>query len=184
MIARSTQRRLFEALLVAVLIAVAAYGSQGVQPRELAPGVGKVKDGDSFVLRSKIIRLYGIDAPEYRQTCEKAGGEIFDCGKEAANALRTLIRGQKITCTERDRDRYRRSVSVCRNETVDLNAEMVRRGWAVAYRRHSQAYVAQEREAKMKRIGIWQGSFDMPEDYRNQRRNVQGDLSGMEEAED
>jgi endonuclease YncB( thermonuclease family) len=181
---RPFSRVVMEGLFVLALIVAAALGTSKLPQRELAPGVGKVKDGDSFVLRGKIIRLHGIDAPEYRQTCDDARGQNYDCGKDAANALRQLISGRKITCVEVERDRYRRSVSVCRNGAVELNSEMVRLGWAVAYRRHSWNHVSAEREAKKARRGIWAGDFVLPEDYRNQRRPVQGDVSGLEDGEE
>jgi endonuclease YncB( thermonuclease family) len=181
---RPWSRSVMEALFVLVLIAAAALGSKQLAPRELAPGLGKIKDGDSFVLRGKQVRLHGIDAPEYRQTCETAKGKDYACGKDAAKALRELLRGRKITCTEIERDRYRRSVSICRNGEVELNKEMVRLGWAVAYRRHSRNYVAAEREAKLAKRGIWAGTFAMPEDYRNQKRPVAGDIPGLDGGEE
>jgi endonuclease YncB( thermonuclease family) len=185
---RPWSRTVMEALFVLVLIVAAALGSKQLAPRELALGLGKIKDGDSFVLRGKQVRLHGIDAPEYRQTCESAKGKDYPCGKDAAKALRELLRGRNITCTEIERDRYRRSVSVCRNGEVELNKEMVRLGWAIAYRRHSRNYVVAEREAKAAKRGLWSGKFAMPEDYRNQTRPVSGDVSGkdsgLEEGEE
>jgi endonuclease YncB( thermonuclease family) len=182
--ARPWSRTVMEALFVMALIAAAALGSKQLAPKELAPGLGKIKDGDSFVLRGKQIRLHGIDAPEYRQTCETSTGKDYACGKDAAKALREMLRGRKITCTQIERDRYRRSVSVCRNGEVELNKEMVRLGWAIAYRRHSKNYVPAEREAKLANRGIWAGKFVMPEDYRNQRRSVASDVSGLEAGEE
>ena len=66
---------------------------------------------------------------------------------------------------ERDRDRYCRLVAVCRAGAVELNATMVRRGWAVDYKqfskgRYSQKQAAAEREgggfgqAGLKGLGI------------------------------
>jgi endonuclease YncB( thermonuclease family) len=165
---RPGSRVLMEALMVLAIIVAAAFSATELAPRNIAPGVGKVKDGDSFVLRGKGIRLFGIDAPEYRQTCDDAKGRSYDCGKEAAKVLRELIRGRKISCLQKERDRYRRSVAVCRNGDVELNQEMVRLGWAIAYRRHSFSYVAAEREARKNKRGIWVGTFVVPEDYRNQ----------------
>jgi endonuclease YncB( thermonuclease family) len=182
--ARPWSRTIMEALFVLVLIAAAALGSKQLAPKELAPGLGKIKDGDSFVLRGKQVRLHGIDAPEYRQTCETSKGRDYECGKDAAKAFRELLRGRKITCIQIERDRYRRSVSVCRNGEVELNKEMVRLGWAVAYRRHSRNYIAAEREAKQAKRGIWAGKFVMPEDYRNQTRPAASDLSGFEDGEE
>jgi endonuclease YncB( thermonuclease family) len=46
---------------------------------------------------------------------------------------------------------------------------MVRNGWAVAYRRFSEAYVGAEAEARAARRGIWSSRFEMPESHRSSR---------------
>ncbi len=96
------------------------------------------------------------------------------CGKLARDALSKLIRGQNVACKIIDRDRYGRQVSACKQGTLDINREMVRLGWAIAYRRHAHNYVAAEREAKAAKRGIWAWTFEMPEDYRARNRTVQG----------
>jgi endonuclease YncB( thermonuclease family) len=135
-------------------------------------------DGDSFKAATVEIRLHGIDAPEYRQTCKDAGGKQQSCGKMARDALSKLIRGRSIDCRIIDRDRYGRQVSVCKDGTLEINREMVRLGWAVAYRRHALNYVAAEREAKAAKRGIWAWTFEMPEEYRNRSRAVEGNMMG------
>ena len=81
-------------------------------------------------------------------------------------ALADLIRGREVECTMLDQDRYGRAVAVCKSGGIDINGEMVRLGWATAYRRHSSAYVALENEARKARRGIWQGRFQSPEAWR------------------
>lgn len=135
-------------------------------------------DGDSFRAGDLEIRLHGIDAPEYRQTCRDRAGKTLPCGKLARDALSTLIRTRTVKCSIIDRDRYGREVSVCKDGTLDLNREMVRLGWAVAYRRHALNYVAAEREAKAAQRGIWAWDFVRPEDYRAKSRAVQGSAVG------
>ena len=53
----------------------------------------------------------------------------------------------------------------------DVNRWMVANGWAVAYRRYRADYVADEDAARRKRINMWSGDFEMPWDWRAQRRN-------------
>jgi endonuclease YncB( thermonuclease family) len=127
-------------------------------------------DGDSFRAGTTEIRLHGIDAPEYRQTCHEHGGREHACGKLARDALSKLIRNKDVSCKVIDRDRYGRQVSVCRQGTLEINREMVRLGWAVAYRRHALNYVSAERDAKSARRGIWAWEFVMPEEYRRNGR--------------
>jgi endonuclease YncB( thermonuclease family) len=137
-------------------------------------------DGDSFKAGDVEIRLYGIDAPEYRQTCSDAGQQQ-PCGRLALAALSKLIGNKDVSCKIVDRDRYGRQVSVCRDGALDINREMVRLGWAVAYRKHALDYIGVERDAKTARRGIWAWRFEMPEDYRERNRVVRGSASGPED---
>lgn len=141
-------------------------------------GVGSlhVVDGDSLRRGDMDIRLHGIDAPEYRQSCRDKHGAEFACGKQAANALRSLVGARQVSCSSIETDRYGRVVAVCRIGELEINGEMVRLGWAVAYSRHSFSYMRLEAEAWRAKRGIWAGSFELPEDYRARLRLVQGDL--------
>lgn len=136
----------------------------------LTPGTADIIDGDSFRLGKDEIRLNGIDAPEYRQACRDEKNRDWNCGRAAADALRRLVRGREVACKGLDADRYGRLVSRCSAGGVELNAEMVRLGWAVAYTRHDNSYVDQENEARRDRRGIWRGTFDLPEDWREIHR--------------
>jgi endonuclease YncB( thermonuclease family) len=129
-------------------------------------GRASIIDGDTVEIHGQRIRLFGIDAPESRQTCE-AGGQIYRCGQQAALALADRIGQQTVACDKRDVDRYGRIVAVCRAGGEDVNAWMVRQGWALAYRRYSTAYVDEENEAKAAALGVWRGAFTAPWDWRH-----------------
>jgi endonuclease YncB( thermonuclease family) len=161
----------FLAVLTAVL-----YLMQKFDVIDLGTGNVQVVDGDSLRRGNTDIRLYGIDAPEYRQNCFDKSRIEYACGKQAANALRVLVKGQQVTCSSIDTDRYGRAVSVCKINTLDLNEEMVRQGWAVAYSKHSLNYVRLEAEARRAKRGLWAGTFEEPENYRTRNRHVQGGL--------
>ncbi|MFN7000548.1 thermonuclease family protein [Elioraea tepidiphila] len=142
-----------------------------------APGTGgliitgraSIIDGDTIEVRGRRIRLHGIDAPEKAQTCLR-NGWLWECGRDATAALDRLIGGRTVTCTELDVDHYGRSVAQCLLNGQDVNAWMVRNGWAVAYRRFSDAYVGAEAEARAARRGIWSSRFEMPESHRHPGR--------------
>jgi endonuclease YncB( thermonuclease family) len=144
---------------------------------DLGKGTVQVVDGDSLRRGVADIRLYGIDAPEYRQSCFDKNRTAYPCGKHAANELRELVGNHEVTCTAIDTDRYDRAVSVCKIGQLDINAEMVKRGWAVAYSRHSLDYIGVEAQARLAKRGIWAGTFEEPEDYRARNRSVQGSLN-------
>ena len=143
---------------------------------DLGTGSVQVVDGDSLRRGETDIRLYGIDAPEYRQSCRDKHGTEYSCGKQSANALRGLVKGQEVSCSSVETDRYGRAVAVCKVGDFDINGEMVRLGWAVAYSRHSTTYLRAETEAKKAKRGIWAGTFEKPADYRSRQRLVRGDL--------
>jgi len=103
-------------------------------------GPAQVIDGDTIEIHGQRIRLFGIDAPEGRQECNR-GGEAWLCGKDAALALADKIGSDPLECYPKDRDRYGRTVAICRLSGEDLNAWMVREGWALAYRHYSLDYV-------------------------------------------
>ncbi|PCJ60346.1 MAG: hypothetical protein COA65_03715 [Rhodospirillaceae bacterium] len=60
-------------------------------------------------------------------------------------------------------------IATCFAGSINLNAEMVRRGWALAYRRYSKDYVVEEIEAQEAKLGIWAGDFELPWKWRRAR---------------
>ena len=128
-------------------------------------GIAKVIDGDTLKISGTRIRLFGIDSPEKGQICRKSDGE-YNCGKQATAALSEKIFGSKIYCFKKDIDRYGRIVGICKLNEIDLNAWMVRAGWALAYRRYTNKYTDEENLARNAKVGIWQGQFEKPWEWR------------------
>lgn len=128
-------------------------------------------DGDSLTVRQDAapltIRLTGVDAVEYRQDCARADASRWSCGRDARAALEKLAGGGPLHCEVAAKDRYDRTLAGCRTaafpDGVDLGAEMVRQGWAIAT---DDAYMVEEAEAQAKRRGIWQGHFVRPAEWR------------------
>lgn len=129
-----------------------------------------VIDGDTLAAGTDRLRIHGIDAPEMDQTCQRRGG-TYPCGSMARDAMVAILGRGGLTCEALDTDRYGRSVVRCVTDRgADIGAELVRQGWAVAYRRFSLDYAAQEAEARAARRGIWDGSFMDPSDWRARNR--------------
>jgi endonuclease YncB( thermonuclease family) len=145
--------------------------ASGAVAQERITGVASVIDGDTIEIHGQRIRLFGIDAPEGGQLCVRPNGERWRCAQQSSLALADRIGRATVRCEPRDIDRYRRVVAVCFKGAKDLNRWMVANGWAVAYRRYSVDYVADEDTARRKRINMWSGDFEMPWDWRAQRRN-------------
>lgn len=169
--ARPLWRTGIDVLMFLVVLALALKVFNFFGSFDLDPGNARSMDGDSLQLNKTEVRLHGIDAPEFGQTCGSPSGD-YPCGRDAQKALATLIRERMISCTVMDVDRYGRSVAICHDGPLELNREMVRLGWAVAYIRHSTAYLAAQREAKAAKRGMWRGKFEMPEDYRRKHQPV------------
>ena len=125
-------------------------------------GRAKVIDGDSLIIGSKKVRLFGIDAFEYSQTCGR-----YACGRVAARELTKLVQNVVIRCQMRDKDQYGRIVAQCHNaKGQDIAQEMVRMGLAVDYRSYSRAYIKDETMAKQQKRGAWRYPFQSPASYR------------------
>ena len=132
-------------------------------------GTARIIDGDTIQVAGQRIRLYGIDAPEINQLCQRKGVP-WPCGIEAARTLKERIAGSAVSCTENDRDRYGRIVAVCKANSMDINAAMVLSGMALAYRKYSNVYIGHGASAKLARRGLWSGQFIPPWKWRQGNR--------------
>ncbi|MEZ5913441.1 MAG: thermonuclease family protein [Paracoccaceae bacterium] len=150
---------------LAAILFLALTGA--TQAAEIA-GTASVVDGDTIEIHGERIRFHGTDSPEGRQPCF-IDGKPWRCGQAASLALSDFLGRAAVACTVVDVDRYGRKVAVCRAHGVDVNEWTVRNGWAVAYRRYSKAYVGAEKLARRERLGLWQGEFEMPWDWRRRQ---------------
>ena len=129
----------------------------------------KIIDGDTIILNSEKIRLYGIDTPEIKQTCTDNYGHTYLCGVKAKLELEKIIGSKKVSCIKKTKDRYKRSISICYVDENDINSLMVKRGWALAYRKYSKKYVKDEAIAKLNNAGMWSGKFIAPWKWRRMK---------------
>ena len=151
-----------------LLFPIALLGLPSMAAEPLV-GTASAIDGDTIEIHGQRIRLHGIDAPESRQECTRSDGATWRCGQQSALALSDRIGRSTVRCDPRDRDRYGRIIAICFKDTEDLNRWMVASGWAVAYRKYSLDYVADEEHAHAAKVGIWSGTFAMPWDWRAHR---------------
>ncbi|WP_432769527.1 thermonuclease family protein [Sphingopyxis sp.] len=128
-------------------------------------GPARAADGDSLDLSGISVRLYGIDAPELAQSCQR-NSSTWMCGKEAQGRLASLIAGRQVVCDQKDVDDYGRIVAACRAGTTDLGGAMIDAGLAVALPHFSDRYIGAEARARTARLGLWAGSFQTPAEYR------------------
>ena len=152
--------------IFALAMSVAALATPALAAPPVA-GLARAKDGDSLMVGTQEVRLFGVDAPEFDQSC-KRNGAAYSCGAEAADRLSRLVTGKQVHCTSMGTDQHDRVLGRCSVGALDVNRAMVAGGHAVAYRRYSTDYVSAEETAKANRRGIWAGTFEMPSDYRHE----------------
>ena len=129
-------------------------------------GTALVVDGDTIAISGMKVRLSGIDTPERKQTCRKAG-VTWKCGYEATETLREWTYTKEVRCIGDENDRL---IADCFVDGYNLNARLVYEGWALAYRRYSKKYVPEEDKAKAAKRGLWAGEFVAPWDWRRGER--------------
>jgi endonuclease YncB( thermonuclease family) len=151
--------------LTAVIAAALALACAPQAQAQVISGPAEAGDGDSLTLTGTRIRLFGFDAPELNQTCDR-GGEAWRCGEAAKAELAKLIEGNQVSCEARDTDAYGRLVATCRVGRVDLGEAMVGAGWATAFTQYGGDYVEAEARAKKFKLGIWAANFETPANYR------------------
>ena len=136
----------------------------------------QLDDGDTYVIH---LRSQGIDAPEKAQRCEDVSGACYPCGQRSKEALDAMIRGveryRKLTFKIWEVDRFGRPVVTAYADGTDVHLELLRQGWAIAYREYlrpelAPAYLAAEREARTVRRGLWAGRFVEPSKWRRGER--------------
>lgn len=136
-----------------------------VASAQLMIGQPRAIDGDTFAFGEDMIRIHGIDAVETAQTCGE-GNEVWNCGEQATELMRILLRRGGLQCQQMDTDQYGRQVSICRAGGADIGLELVSAGLAVALPQYSDSYITAEERARANGVGIWGSSFQMPSDYR------------------
>ncbi|MDL2224529.1 thermonuclease family protein, partial [Bacteroidales bacterium OttesenSCG-928-M06] len=120
-----------------------------------------ISDGDTFKgltndLEEIKFRLYGIDAPEKRQSF----------GKKSQEYLSDLIFNKKVGIKiQKEKDAYGRPVVwVYTPDGKDVSAEMLKAGMAWHFKRYdsSPEYAAYEQKAQQEKKGLWIDSHAIP----------------------
>ena len=114
--------------------------------------VVKIVDGDTIHVEvpgkaTQKVRLVDIDTPEHDQPW----------GREARQALATLVSGREVRLETHGSDDYGRLLARVFVAEVDVNAELVRNGAAWVFRKYSDdaKLLALEREARAAKRGLW-----------------------------
>lgn len=146
--------------LAFLLSATAAYAAEPIT------GPANVIESDVLEINGTRILLWGLESIEPRQTCE-INRQMWECWAAAVRELQTIVSEGDLTCTPmRDPDPHGRILATCTVNGEDLGARYVKSGFAVALAHETEDYVALEKEARKAKVGLWQGRFDRPRDWR------------------
>lgn len=125
--------------------------SLSVSAQTISGRIVKVQDGDTVTLLDSIntqykIRLYGIDAPENGQ----------EYGNKSKDYLSSLTAGKDVRVVVKGKDIYKRTLGVIYLGELNINAQMVRAGYAWNYYySKDKYYIKLQKEAQGKKIGLW-----------------------------
>ncbi len=139
-------------------------------------------DGDDIIIDGQDYRLEGVDAFEGNQTCEIAHGQPSPCGDRAKRALAAIIEGRTVICIPTGKRHGDRLIANCTTEGLDIEAELVRRGWAFVRpdfisSDRAAHLCAIEAEARAQKAGAWEGNFELPYFQKGGRRKSREQVS-------
>ena len=132
----------------------------------------KIIDGDTIVLAHTIkIRMSGIDTPESKQMCNNENGDEYACGRAATEHLRQITGDGRVKCKMIKYEKYGRNLMTCyTTDDTDIQAQMVRDGYAVVSPYEPDTYRDDETNARAAKQGIWVGKFLHPHCVRHQKK--------------
>ncbi len=128
-------------------------------------GISRVVRGDTLTMNGRIIKLFGVAAPDISQTCADSSGRGYKCGYQAVTWLSNWLADNEIKCHIVSEDERGVLNGVCLLGAYDIGAALINAGWAVADIRQSQIYVPYQNQALSNKRGLWQGEFYMPWDW-------------------
>lgn len=173
---------LVAAISLAMMQAASAHAGPAVNGSNVLHGVVfSVHDGDTVSMVDDYnvrhtIRLIGVDAPELAQRF----------GRESKSFVAGKVCHQRVQVISSGNDMYGRNLGEIMIGQVNLNEELVKQGWAVAYRvcrkksgclptEQAAKYLPFESRAYQQRAGLWQDNEPvMPWDHRRVNKGRSG----------
>ena len=132
---------------LAILTALTGAAFASAVSQFLFAGDAAKTAGEQNVIRPLFkVRLHAIDAPEKQQAF----------GQQAKKHLSDLVYNQTVTLHITDTDRYGRTVADIQLGSLNVNQQMVKDGYAWAYRRYGGTrYAPEEKAARKAKLSLW-----------------------------
>lgn len=154
-------RTLVQAAAASLLLAIPAVAQEGT----VIEGQATLVDADIVTIGEARIILWGVDAPERAQTCETSSGD-WNCWETARRETQLLTERGPWTCTEaRDPDRFGNKLAVCEVDGINVNADLISRGLAMAYVQQTELFEPEQDAAQEAKIGLWQDGVEFHEPW-------------------
>lgn len=138
---------------VLALYLLLAWSAAGVRADEIS-SYAFVQDDGSLRVSGYTIRLFGVYIPPTAQSCRSFERPVT-CAPQAALALDFKIGADFIHCNPQARNDDGSVTAVCRVGDTDLSAYLLSRGWALALPDAPFEYVALEKIARQRGLGVW-----------------------------
>ncbi len=153
------------------------------EPEPAPPAAAGAADAGSDVIRGQAeaiesaiivvngtrVMLYGLESMHPPQICY-IEGQVWECWAAAVRQLQTFLGEAPVECTPvAQPDFYGRVLALCEQNGESLNERYVRSGFALAIESEMPEYAAAEAAARAEGIGLWQGQFVEPRDFRESR---------------
>lgn len=117
-------------------------------------GYASVKSGNEILIGKRIIRLFGVRAPQIDEICQIEDAKM-KCGVVAWSQLIQLADGWHLSCDIELKAKSGAVYATCYSGERDINEGMVRSGWAKAVRKQTDRYVVDEEDAQSSKRGLW-----------------------------
>ena len=138
-------------------------------------GGTRVVSGDTLMLGGRVVKMFGIAAPNISQTCADGSGRGYKCGRQSVAWLSGWLSDNEVSCHILSESEKGLLTGVCMLGPYDIGAALVNAGWAVADTRQSKIYIPYQNQALTNKRGLWQGEFYMPWDWQkiqNRKANI------------
>lgn len=147
-----------------ILLAISSFAAA----QDIHCRVVGIADGDTLTCltdtRKQLkVRLNQIDAPER--------GQAF--GSAARKKLSRWVHGQYVTLKTDGADKYGRTLAEVFSGGLNINKEMVKSGYAWAYRKYVRdtEYIRLEERARAASLGLWSEPNPIyPSEFRNGKK--------------
>jgi endonuclease YncB( thermonuclease family) len=138
-------------------------------------GKPRAIDGKTLVINGQKLQLFGIDAPEFDQMCQKKEThQPFQCGVISAHKLKRMVdHVPEVSCTEKGHTSTGVLLVSCYDGRIDISEQIILKGWAIVDENASvKKYKRIEQFVKFDTVNevIWQADFIKPWEWRKGKR--------------